>query len=88
MARQVATELTLRYRADSPQLPAISDALDALRQNPKATVMEPVQDAVERRQLAATREQQRQVGPVMVPSDSQVHDQARLSFIQGGGAGA
>ncbi|WP_460503285.1 toprim domain-containing protein, partial [Hymenobacter agri] len=38
VAREIATELTLRYRPDSPQLPAISAALDALAANPRATV--------------------------------------------------
>lgn len=80
--REIATELTLRYRLDSPQLPAISDALDALRLNPKATVIEPVPDAMERRQLAAAQEQLRQAGPKLVPSDSPAHDQARQSFIE------
>lgn len=83
--REIATELTLRYRLDSPQLPAISDALDALRLNPRATVIEPVPDATERRQLAAAQEQQRRAGPQLVPSDSPGHDQARQSFIQAGG---
>lgn len=85
VAREIATALTLRYRPDSPQLPAISDALDALRQNPKATVIEPNQDAVERRQRAAAREQQRQAGAPLVPSDSLAHDQARQVFIQASG---
>ena len=83
--REIATELTLRYRLDSPQLPAISDALDALRLNPRATVIEPVPDATERRQLAAAQEQQRRAGPQLVPSDSPGHDQARQSFIQAAG---
>ncbi|HEX8326115.1 MAG TPA: toprim domain-containing protein [Hymenobacter sp.] len=83
--REIATELTLRYRLDSPQLPAISDALDALRQNPRATVIEPVQDAAGRRQLAAAQEQQRRAGPQLVPSDSPAHDQARQSFIEAAG---
>lgn len=80
--REIVTELTLRYRLDSPQLPAISAALDALRQNPRATVIELMQDATERRQFAAAQEQQRQAGPVLVPSGSKAHDQARQSFIQ------
>lgn len=84
--REIATELTLRYRVDSPQLPAISAALDALATNPKATVIEPVQDQAERRQLATAQEQaqeqQRQAGPQIQPSVSPGHDQARLSFIQ------
>ncbi|MDO7848589.1 toprim domain-containing protein [Hymenobacter sp. M29] len=83
--REIATELTLRYRLDSPQLPAISDALDALRLNPRATVIEPGPDATERRQLAAAQEQQRQTGPQLVPSDSPAHDQARQSFIEAAG---
>ncbi|WP_201982590.1 toprim domain-containing protein [Hymenobacter rubidus] len=83
--REIATELTLRYRLDSPQLPAISDALDALRLNPRATVIEPVPDAMERRQLAAAQEQLRQAGPKLVPSDSPAHDQARQSFIEAAG---
>ncbi|WP_324679643.1 toprim domain-containing protein [Hymenobacter sp. GOD-10R] len=83
--REIATELTLRYRLDSPQLPAISDALDALRQNPQATVIEPVADAAERRQLAIAQEQQRQAGPPLVPSDSPTHDLARQTFIKAAG---
>ena len=83
--REIATELTLRYRLDSPQLPAISNMLDALRLNPRARVIEPGPDATERRQLAAALEQQRQAGPVLVPSDSLAHDQARQSFIQAAG---
>ncbi|AIZ65570.1 hypothetical protein PK28_18295 (plasmid) [Hymenobacter sp. DG25B] len=83
--REIATELTLRYRLDSPQLPAISDALDALRLNPRATMIEPVPDAMERRQLAAAQEQLRQAGPKLVPSDSPAHDQARQSFIEAAG---
>lgn len=82
---EIVTEITLRYRLDSPQLPAISDALDALRLNPRATVIEPVPDATERRQLAAAQEQQRQAGPPLVPSDSLAHDQARQSFIHAAG---
>lgn len=85
VAREITTELTLRYQLDSPQLPAISSALDTLAQNPKATVIEPVQDATERRQLAAAQEQQRLAGPQLVPSDSPAHDQARQSFIQAAG---
>jgi hypothetical protein len=84
-AREIATELTLRYRLDSLQLPAISDALDALRQNPSTTVIEPGPDASERRQLAAAQEQQRQAGPKLVPSDFPAHDQARQSFIEAAG---
>ena len=84
-AREIATELTLRYRLDSLQLPAISDALDALRQNPRTTVIEPGPDVSERRQLAAAQEQQRQAGPKLVPSDSPAHDQARQSFIEAAG---
>ena len=83
--REITTELTLRYRLDSPQLLAISDALDALRLNPRATVIEPEQDATERRQHAAAQEQQRQAGPPLVPSDSLAYDQARQSFIQAAG---
>ena len=83
--REITTELTLRYRLDSPQLPAISDALDALRLNPRATVIEPEPDATERRQLAAAQEQLRQAGPKLVPSDSPAHDQARQSFIEAAG---
>lgn len=85
VAREIATALTLRYRLDSPQLPAISAALDMLAQNPKATVVEPAPDASKRRQLAAVQEQQRQAGPQLVPSDSPGHDQARQSFIQAAG---
>lgn len=84
-AREIATELTLRYRLDSPQLPAISNALDALRQNPRTTVIEPGPDATERRQLAIAQEQQRRAGPELVPSDSPAHDQARQSFIEAAG---
>ncbi len=84
-AREIATELMLRYRLDSPQLPAISDALDALRQNPRTTVIEPGPDATERRQLAIAQEQQRRAGPELVPSDSPAHDQARQSFIEAAG---
>lgn len=83
--REIATELTLRYRLDSPQLPVISDALDALRLNPRAAVIEPGPDATERRQLAAAQEQQRQAVPKLVPSDSPAHDQARQSFIEAAG---
>lgn len=85
VVREITTALTLRYRPDSPQLPAISDALDALRQNPKATVIEPTQDATERRQLAAAQELQRRAGPSLVPSNSLAHDQARQVFIQASG---
>ena len=87
--REIQTELTLRYKIDSPQLPIISQALNALATNPKATVIEPVQDATERRQLAAAQEtaaeQKRQAGPQIQPSDSPAHDQARLSFITAAG---
>lgn len=83
--REIVTDLMLRYRPDSPQLLAISDALDALRQNPHATVMEPAQDAAERRQLAAAQEQARQAGPQLVPSGSAAHDQARHAFIEAAG---
>lgn len=87
--REIATELTLRYPIDSPQLPAISQALDALATNPRATVIEPVQDATERRQLAAAqeqaKEQHRQAGPQIQPSESPAHDQARQTFIDAAG---
>lgn len=85
VAREIATELTLRYRPDAPQLPAISAALDALAANPRATVIEPAPDAAERRQRAAAQEQQRQAGLQLVPSDSPAHDQARQSFIAAAG---
>ncbi|WP_170172711.1 toprim domain-containing protein [Hymenobacter rigui] len=84
-AREIVTELTLRYALDSPRLSTISDALDALRQNPNARVIEPLQDATERRQLAAAREQERQAGASLVPSGSRTHDQARQSFIEAAG---
>lgn len=84
--REVETELTLRYRMDSPQLPAISQALDALAANPRAIVIEPVQDATERRQLVTAqeqaKEQQRQAGPQIQASESPAHDQARHTFVQ------
>ena len=87
--REIATELTLRYPIDSAQLPAISAALDALATNPKATVIEPVQDQTERRQLATAqeqgKEQQKLAGPQIQPSDSPAHDQARMSFVQAAG---
>ena len=54
---EIATELTLRYPIASAQLPAISAALDTLATNPRATVIEPVQDQAERRQLATAQEQ-------------------------------
>ncbi|MDF7813937.1 hypothetical protein [Hymenobacter sp. YC55] len=83
--REVGMELTLCYRLDSPQLPAISQVLDALTTNTKVTVIEPVQDAAERRQLAAAQEQTqnqlRQASAQVQPSSSPLHDQARLSFI-------
>ncbi len=85
VAREIATALTLRYRLDSPQLPAISAALDTLAQNPKVTVIEPAPDAAARRQLAAAQEQQRQASPQLVPNDSPGRDQARQSFIQAAG---
>lgn len=86
--REIATELTLRYPLDSPQLPAISQALDALATNPRATVIEPVQDATERRQLATAQEQakeQQLAGPQIQPSESPAHDQARQTFIDAAG---
>ena len=87
--REIATELTLRYPIASAQLPALSAALDALATNPKATVIEPVQDQTERRQVAAAQEQaqqqQQQAGPQIQPSDSPAHDHARLSFVQAAG---
>jgi len=87
--RETETELTLRYKIDSPQLPIISQALNALATNPKATVIEPTQDAAERRQLAAAQETaaelKRQAGPQIQPSDSPAHDQARLSFVTAAG---
>ena len=57
---EIAAELTLRYPIASAQLPAINAALDALATNPKATVIEPVQDQAERRQLATAQEQAKQ----------------------------
>jgi hypothetical protein len=85
-SREIATELTLRYSLESPQLPAISKALDELAKNPSATIKEPVQDATERRQLATAqeqaKEQQRQASPQIQPSESPAHDQARLAFMQ------
>jgi hypothetical protein len=77
LPREIATELTLRYRLDSPQLPAISDALDALQLNPRTTVIEPEPDTTERRQLATAQEQLRQAGPKLVPSDSPAPDAAK-----------
>ncbi|TDN39874.1 hypothetical protein A8B98_16925 [Hymenobacter sp. UV11] len=83
--REIATELTLRYTIDSAQLPAISAALDSLATNPKATVIEPVQDQTERRQLATAQEiaqqQKRAEQQQIQPSDSASHDQARRVFI-------
>ncbi|WP_460502749.1 hypothetical protein, partial [Hymenobacter agri] len=38
-----------------------------------------------RRQLAAAQEHQRQAGPLLVPSKSLAHDQARQSFIEAAG---
>lgn len=81
-AREIITELTLRYPVQSPQLPAISDAVDALRHNPQVSVVESGQDAAERRQLAAAREQERQAGPPLRPSDSPARDQARQDLIE------
>lgn len=87
--REIAMEMTLRYRPDSPQLVTISQALDGLATNPKATVIEPQQDAAERRQLATAqeqaKEQQRQADPQIQPSESPAHDQARQTFIQATG---
>lgn len=87
--REIATAITLRYPLDSAQLPAISQALDTLATNPRATLIEPAPDAAERRQLAAAqeqaKEQQRQAGPQIQPSESPAHDQARLAFIQAAG---
>ncbi|UYZ65311.1 toprim domain-containing protein [Hymenobacter weizhouensis] len=84
-AREIVTELTLRYAADSPQLLVLSDTLDALRQSPHITVVEPPQDAAERRQQAAAREQTRQAGAALVPSGSAARDQARHAFIHAAG---
>ncbi|QKG54936.1 hypothetical protein [Hymenobacter sp. BRD67] len=70
---------------DSPQLPAISAALDSLATNPKVTVSEAVAAQTERRQLAAQQEvaqqQKRAEQQQMQPSDSPGHDQARRVFI-------
>lgn len=85
--RELATELTLRYTASSPQLVTISQALDGLASNPKVKVIEPQQDATERRQLATAQEQaqQKQQQQQMQPSESAAHDQARQVFIQAAG---
>ncbi|GAB3720514.1 hypothetical protein GCM10027594_00500 [Hymenobacter agri] len=83
--REIETELTLRYRLDSPHLPAISAALDALATNPKATVIEGRAEQVERRQLAVEqeefRQQKRAEQQQIHPSESPSHDQARRVFI-------
>lgn len=83
--REIATELTLRYRLDSPQLPAISAALDSLATNPKVAVSEAVAAQTERRQIAAqqevARQQKRAEQQQMQLSDSPGHDQARRVFI-------
>ena len=50
--------------------------------NPKATVVEPAQDATERQRLATAQEQRRQAGPQIQPSESSAHDQARQTFVQ------
>lgn len=83
--RELATEVTLRYRLDSPQLPAISAALDNLATNPKVAVMETMQNQTERRQLAGeqetARQQKRAEQQQIQPSDSPSHDHARRVFI-------
>ncbi|MFC7670940.1 hypothetical protein ACFQT0_28760 [Hymenobacter humi] len=83
--RELATELTLRYPVASAQLPALSAALDALATNPKATVIEPVQDQTERRELATAQEiaqqQKRAEQQQIQPSNSPSQDQARREFI-------
>ncbi|TVT36780.1 toprim domain-containing protein [Hymenobacter setariae] len=83
--RELATELTLRYRLDSPQLPAISAALDSLATNPKVTVNEGMVAQTERRQMAGEQEvaqqQKRAEQQQLQPSDSPGHDQARRVFI-------
>nr|GFA35360.1 hypothetical protein [Tanacetum cinerariifolium] len=84
--REIATELTLRYQLDSPQLPAISAALDSLAINPRVAVNEAVPAQTERRQLAAeqevARQQKRAEQQQLQPSDSPSHDQARRVFIE------
>lgn len=83
--RELATELTLRYPVASAQLPALSAALDALATNPKATVIEPVQDQTERRERATAQEiaqqQKRAEQQQIHPSNSPSQDQARREFI-------
>lgn len=87
--REIATTMNLSYQLDSPKLITISQALDGLASNPKAVVQEPAQDATERRQLAATKEQakaqQRQASLQLKPSESPAHDQARQVFIEAAG---
>jgi hypothetical protein len=83
------TKITLSYPINSDKLPTISQALNALATNPKASIVEPAQDATERRQLAAAQEtaaeQKRQAAPQIQPSDSPAHDQARLTFVTAAG---